>query len=312
VSYFQNPLLLSDGFSDPTEEPDSLSRIDFGVAESQSVKGRIWLDFYPNAQRDSVSLIPDYYVLNPAVPIGTNESWFFDYQNSDWYIINADGEANYWGPHEDNGDNDFTRPGGGTPQFRQFAEQTIEPWLNGRSVELIDRDGNVVATTVSRNVDVNGDGVIQLETERGWYVFENVPAGDYTVQTVAANNWIQTAPGTLEQSTIAGLDANLDFRSTGSDFKNWGGRNERWLIDRNSQWYYIMEDGGLYQWTVGTSVANGLRGTLIAQLTADYYHDLSLVTEPESVATMIHVDPDKDPIELFFGSHKLLDSLLQG
>ena len=189
-------------------------------------------------------------MLNPTDAIGADEEWFYDYENADWYIINADGEADYWGPHEEDSENDFTRPGSGGSQLREFAEYTTEPWLNGRTIELVDDQGNVVATTESRNVDVNEDGVIQLDTERGWYVFENVPAGDYTVRTGLEDGWTQTAPATTEQTTARALDNQFDFRTTSSDFFNWGGENERWIIDQTNQWYYVLEDGSVYSWTV--------------------------------------------------------------
>ena len=90
-------------------------------------------------------------------------------------------------------------------------------------MELVDDEGNVVATTQSRNVDMNGDGTTQVDTERGWYVFENVPAGDYTIRTATEAGWTQTAPATTEQTMAASLDNQFDFRTTANDFLNWGG-----------------------------------------------------------------------------------------
>lgn len=310
TSYYDDPLLLANGFTEPgqEEDPETTTRTDFGVAASQTVRGRVWLDFYANGTRDNVALIPNHHVLYPLDPIGTDEEWFYNFENNDWYIINADGEARYWGPHEEENSNDFNRPGG--TQQREFAQYTIEPWLNGKTIELLDKQGNVVATTQSRNVDVNNDGSIDLNTERGWYIFENVPAGDYTIRTAAEAGWKQTAPASAEQTTAANLDSQFDFRTTASDFRNWGGRNERWVIDQTNKWYYVLEDGSFYEWTVGTGQSNGgLQGTLIAHYTPEYHADLSLISNPQPASASIRVEPDKDPLELLFGTHQILGDL---
>ena len=313
-SYYDDPLLLADGYSEPEPPQNTSSRIDVGVAESQnkSIKGRIWLDFYANGTRDFISLIPDYYVLYPAESLADGEEWFFDYENGDWYVISVDGEASYWGPHESEDSNDdFDREDPDSPQFREFADKQSEPWLNNKTVELIDSEGNVVASTETRNVDLNEDGIIQFETERGWYIFEDVPVGDYTVRTAKSEGWQQTAPFTWESSIAAQLDTQRDFRLASSDFQNWGGENERWLIDKDNQWYYVSTDGGLYQWTVGTTgTGGGLHGTLVAQLTSAYYDDLTLIATPPDVADNVSVSLDADPIELLFGTHKLLNQIL--
>ena len=53
-------MLLADGFTEPdgSDETDSVTRTDFGVAQAQRVAGRVWLDFFPNGVQDNVALIP--------------------------------------------------------------------------------------------------------------------------------------------------------------------------------------------------------------------------------------------------------------
>ncbi|MEO2017815.1 MAG: DNRLRE domain-containing protein [Fuerstiella sp.] len=311
--YFDDPSLLFDGqYSDSPSGSETgrvIKRVDFGNFESNEVSGRVWLDFFANAVRDDVTLAPEYLKLFPLEALSENHEWFYDYEHDDWYIINPDGQASYWGPHQDEEGGPFDRPGD-DPQMREFIESEIEPWVNGRSVELIDHDGNVVATTVTKNVDVNGDGTIQFETERGWYIFEGVRPGDYTVRTTPEEGWTQTAPLTTEQTIAIVLDMQLDLRSTVSDFLNWGGANERWLIDANNLWYYIMENGELYEWEVGTGKSQGLKGRLVGQLTSAFYHDLSLLTDPDAAAISVSVKRGVKGADVLFGNHRLLDQLI--
>ena len=74
------------------------------------------------------------------------------------------------------------------------ARDPDEPYLNDWTFELIDADGNVVATAVSHDLDVDGSGDIDPETERGWYWFEDVAPGGYSVHEVPQPGWVQSEP----------------------------------------------------------------------------------------------------------------------
>jgi len=311
--YFNDPTLLfggqySDSLSNSGVRP-VIMRVDFGNYESVIIRGRVWLDFFANSKRDSVTLVPEYQKLIPLDPLQAGHEWFYDYEHDDWYIINPDGQATYWGPHQEEEGGSFDRPGTG-PQSREFIESEVEPWVNGRSVELIDQNGSVVATTFTKNVDVNDDGTIQFETERGWYIFEDVVPGDYAIRTVPEAGWIQTAPLSTEQTNAIVLDMQLQFSLTESDFLNWGGAKERWLYGANSRWYYILEDGSLYEWEVGTGRLNGLKGRLIAQLTSAFYNDLSLITDPDAVLISVSARSGVTPPDVLFGNHRILADLI--
>lgn len=56
-----------------------------------------------------------------------------------------------------------------------------EPALNGRTIELRAEDNTVVASTVTQDIDINGDGLIDPATERGQFRFKNVGSGNYFV-----------------------------------------------------------------------------------------------------------------------------------
>ena len=316
-SYFTDPSGLFNGRyrRNPVLDGDLLFRVDFGTHETFTVSGRVWLDFYANGLREEMTYVPD---VIPDVELAAGEAWFYDQPNDAWYIINVDGEAGYWGPTPAVGGGAGSGSGAvGTGNLKPINGDTdsaiyqVEPWLNNRTVELIDANGRIVAATVSKSIDLNGDGKIQYESERGLYNFEDIPEGEYTVRTVSDRIWTQTSPVTSAEAIAIRLDAQFNFRSTSNSFDNWGGKNERWVIDRIGKWYYIQTDGRLYEWDTGTGT-NGIElgGTLIAVLRPDFYNDLRLLTDPDSSGSTVLVSSTKTPEELLFGNHKLLGELL--
>jgi ELWxxDGT repeat protein len=72
-----------------------------------------------------------------------------------------------------------------------------EPGLNGWTMELHDVSGNVIDTTVTHSVDLNGDGQIDPLAEQGWYEFTHVNPGDYYITEVPQPGWVQTLPRTV-------------------------------------------------------------------------------------------------------------------
>lgn len=84
-----------------------------------------------------------------------------------------------------------------------------------------------------------------------------------------------------DQLTASQLDAELKLQLPATNFDNWGGLNERWVIDQAKVFYYILPDGRFYRWTVGTGRENGpLSGTQLAQLTPAHHANIRLLTEP--------------------------------
>lgn len=300
------------GYTDPTtvtegnfresgfEDGDLLLRVDFGTYLSQTVSGRVWLDFYANGEREEATHVPENW---PDYELQEGERWFYDKPNDDWFIINVDGEPVYWGKSPEEGGNQG-------PPFTSSALHQIEPWLNNRTVELLGADGKVIAQTTTRSIDLDGNGNIDPETERGHYVFTDVAPGEYTVRTVSDETWRQTSPVTAAQSEAIRLDAQYGFRRTESDFLNWGGQNERWIIDSIGRWYYILPDGNLFEWTIGTGRGSTLEGTRIASLSSTYYQDLALLATPDAEAASVTVTLEGVSDALLFGNHRVLGDLL--
>lgn len=176
------------------------------------------------------------------------------------------------------------------------ARSPSEQWLGGWTVELrnIDDPTTVVATTISGDVDLNGDGVIDPIRETGAYLFQGVAPATYIVQEVPQAGWTETLPSTARQAIAFDLDQQLNLRDTGNDFRNWGGLQERWFFGQKSftdlnsvdpqdgapSWYYITPDGVVSQWDGSPRTA--LTGTVIAELNTRYYDNLSLIVEAAS------------------------------
>lgn len=197
----------------------------------------------------------------------------------------------------------------GTARVRKFNDLNSdgqrsddEPWLNGWTIQLLDANGQVVAEGVTADVDLNGDQQIDPATERGWALLD-AAAGTYAVQEIAQEGWVQTTPTTAADAAAYGLDQEYDFETTVSDFLNWGGLGERWLLS-NDGWFFVTPAGELYQWD--GSPRDNLSGTKIATLTSDYHSDLTRLVdvEPASAPELTLVAGQETDV-LMFGNQDI-------
>ena len=156
-----------------------------------------------------------------------------------------------------------------------------EPGLNGWVINVLDAAQNLIATTTTASVDLNGDGSINPVTEQGLYTVE-VPPGDWVVQEETRAGWVETSPTSRAALTAAQLDAAVDFRTTQNDFLDWAGLNERWLLS-NDGWYYVTPAGGVFKWLSGRGET--LQSELVAKLNPAYYNDLNLLALPAAPQT---------------------------
>ncbi len=167
--------------------------------------------------------------------------------------------------------------------------ESTEPYLNGWTIELLDSNGQVVASQKTRDIDWNQDGVIDESTERGWYRF-GVEPGSYSVREVVLPGWRRTAPISLAEQAAFDLDRTLDFYTDGNFYHNWGGRGERWLraAGDGGRWYFITQDGTVQRWDTQSGVALGspLTGTVVASLAPVYHADPArLIDAPPPTGT---------------------------
>lgn len=255
------------------------------------VEGRKWHDRNADGIRQS-PVLAQLQLVNPNGKelfnsFRGNEYWYRSQVNSNWYFLTPEGDLRQW-----NGTaGKLTGPTVESLGARAWHNRTLitaatsiadEPWLNGFVFELLDQDGKVVAATSSRDLDRNGNGQIESEQERGWYRFENVAPGKYTVREVLPEGWMQSAGRTSPGAAAArSLDQSLNLTFTGNLHENFGKLGERWLKGGNS-WYYITPAGSLFRWNNRAVTATApLTGTLIASPGNPYYNDVSLLHAAE-------------------------------
>ena len=75
-----------------------------------------------------------------------------------------------------------------------FQSSFDEPGLNGWAIRLLAADGTVVASGITHDDDLNSNGTIDPQFERGRYELEDVPPGTYTLEEVLQPGWQATAP----------------------------------------------------------------------------------------------------------------------
>ena len=77
-----------------------------------------------------------------------------------------------------------------------------EDGLNGWQIQLLDENGELVASTMTADYDLNNDDFIDVTTERGWYFFEEVVPATYILVEVPRSGWIQSTPALSSANTF--------------------------------------------------------------------------------------------------------------
>jgi Mg-chelatase subunit ChlD len=174
-----------------------------------------------------------------------------------------------------------------------------EPGLDGWIVNVIDASGDIVGSATTASVDLDGNGIIDPFTESGIYTVA-VSAGSYTVVEVVSSGWVQTAPSSPVDVVANELDEDFDFRTTGNDFRDWGGLDERWIYS-DAGWHYITPAGGLFRWWGGHG--ENLNSSLVARLSPDYHADLDLLASaPAPVEHVVTVASGEVVTGIDFGN----------
>jgi 6-phosphogluconolactonase (cycloisomerase 2 family) len=89
-----------------------------------------------------------------------------------------------------------------------------EVGLSGWTIELVDRrSGQVVATTLTGDLDIDQSGDIDFETERGLYEFTSVLPGDYKVREVLQDGWTPVYPAAIGEEFPVNTETVGDQKS---------------------------------------------------------------------------------------------------
>ena len=111
--------------------------------------------------------------------------------------------------------------------FIDFNDDSIfdddEPRSNGQTVQLVDEAGNIVASTPAHARDINRNGLVDA-SEAGFYAFNNIPSGNYSVIVLPPTGWhittqdVQITPTQTEQ--FEGRDHGIRITAPWHNLKN--------------------------------------------------------------------------------------------
>lgn len=138
-----------------------------------------------------------------------------------------------------------------------------EPLLNGWQIELVNAGGVVVATSITENRDLNLDGQINPNTERGWYSFTGIVAGDYVVREVIPDGWQQSLPGGSGEYALTLLPLQAAINQDFGNYRPGAIRGRKWE-DLNGDGIRSTNEPYLNGWTIELVDDTG---TVVAQTT---------------------------------------------
>jgi len=222
---------------------------------------------------------------------GRGEKWFID-GDRNWYLILPNGEVYAWDRVSTPIDGELLGTLSEAFHTLPALVHAAEAPEGGCGVEQAD-----AATAAARafawdqelgfehsgNYAVNWGGLGEkwiLDASRNWYYI--TPDGGLTKWDNGArplagrfigqlNADYHVDPSLLHSAIDPGADAcaasveerayNLDqehgFDFTGNYATDWGGRGEKWVQNQNRNWFFIVPDGRVYRWEVGTRPADG-------------------------------------------------------
>ncbi len=262
-------------------------RFDIGAVEFDvpGVTGRKWLDINGDGVRLPNGLVDlGFFAQNGKFffnVFGGQEKWVRA-ANQDWYFIRPDGSLTKWSntPGQLTGTVVARLP---TRFYRDeylLIEAVNEPFLNGWTIELLNSAGVVIGTSMTMDRDLNTNGSIDPETERGVYQFDVLVTGTYSIREVLQAGFVQSAGASAVDALAAyDLDQARGLVYTGDYHTNFGGRGENWLR-QSTGWVYILPDGSVYSWDNSSGGANGLvNGTFLKKLNPAFHTNPQLLSD---------------------------------
>ena len=140
--------------------------------------------------------------------------------------------------------------------------------LNGWTIELVDAaTGEVLATRVTADIDLDGDGAIDPALEAGRYVFDELLPRDYELREVAQERWVQTLPA----AGAYAIDLAYGRQVSGKVFGGYPLPSEihgQKYYDINTNGLHDPDEPGLNGWTL--ELVDSATGAVVAtQVTAE-------------------------------------------
>ncbi|MCG8450232.1 MAG: Ig-like domain-containing protein, partial [Pirellulales bacterium] len=128
---------------------------------------------------------------------------------------------------------------------------------------------------------------------------------DLSLLGEAADQYLAAYPDQADQLLAVQWD-QMYALDAGSEYLNWGGWHEKWILGSNSNWFFITPNGDFYQWH-GGDIGNS---THLGALDGEHYDDLSLLHQAHEAYLQLippPIIPQLDPATLA-GSLGLIDN----
>ncbi|MEQ8791571.1 MAG: MMPL family transporter [Pirellulaceae bacterium] len=155
---------------------------------------------------------------------------------------------------------------------------------------------DLAGDNVPGNGDVPGDGDVPGE---------DVP-GDDAAADVAANEPDSplTDENAAEIERARQLGDRLGLYTVGEYYKNWGGKDEKWLRGDGDLWYFVTPDGELYRWNGNNNLPSYLARRTERAFTGSNSAEGELVGQfgkpwTPTRSNIFHADPRKLTARLF-------------
>jgi hypothetical protein len=149
---------------------------------------------------------------------------------------------------------------------------SYEIWVS--NLELTKR---VLHETDLTSTTWEADGDLRLGRHRFWV--RSIIDGEPSAWSQPTDFVVTFQPiGAFDFELPAVVDTKYGLTAAGDQLNDWGSRDEKWLLGRDGDWFYIISDGSVFAWD-GVDVTEDeplVNGDLIVQMSTAYYDDPTL------------------------------------
>jgi hypothetical protein len=210
---------------------------------------------------------------------GAEEKWVRT-EDGRWYFILPDGDLYHWngGPKDQLLQNSSFVAHVGTHVYAAplHLTQGVEIQFDRRYDFSSDVDESFNWAGLQERWTQSADGDWFYTTPDGilwkWNggPRDSVARNSIAVGAIAATTAVE--PELLWRSQLAAADQELDLAADQNYATDWGGLNEKWLQTSNqTEWYFILPNGRLYQWSGDTSRSLLTGSTPVSTFDPDIY-----------------------------------------
>ena len=256
--------------------------------------------------------LEDAYWLDRTLSLGTSGAFFENYggrgekwlrnKGNQWYFITPDGALYKWdGATGANGtlvtilDPSFHANPALLFEAKAVRNLALDDDLLRASAAELDQELSLSLPS-SVHEDWGGRGERWIKGGLSWFFvtpdgvltkWDGKPGAKGTVVAALDSRFHDDltllTDGTVKLSSedrAFSVDRGLRLVSPPSNFFNWGGRQEKWVLG-DGRWYFITPDGRFYRWNGAT----GANGTVVTTLATSFYDDTTTLSSAAAVGS---------------------------